>query len=298
MESSRSPKTSGPRPIDRLLGVYAVVAALALLFPHRPQGWPLLASVHLGACWLLFRLPPVPALLRKTRQAIPKLGPLLGDWYPLLLIPLLYKELQTLNRAIYDGQYFDPLIIAWEAALFGGQPSRELAAAWPFPWLSETLHGAYLAYYLVIFGPPLYLYLRRRLEAFRTMVFTVMFTFVVFYLFFIYFPVQGPRYLFPAPGGAIADGTLYRLSHAILEAGSSQGAAFPSSHAGVALAQTILAIRYMPRWAPLIGAITLGIALGSVYGGFHYAIDAVLGLALGAVLAAAAPAVHRRMMRS
>jgi membrane-associated phospholipid phosphatase len=102
--------------------------------------------------------------------------------------------------------------------------------------------------------------------------------------------VQGPRYLFDPPGGVIANGFLYQLTHTVLEAGSSQGAAFPSSHVGVSVTQTLLMIRYMPRLAPLIGVLTLGLALGAIYGGFHYAIDAAAGLALGvAAYAAAGP---------
>jgi hypothetical protein len=62
-----------------------------------------------------------------------------------------------------------------------------------------ALHAAYLSYYFIIFVPPLRAVPARphamRLPARRS--FAVMLSFFAHYLFFIFFPVQGPRYLFP-----------------------------------------------------------------------------------------------------
>src|SRR5690606_19851180 len=118
---------------------------------------------------------------------------------------------------------------------------------------------------------------------------------LVSYLFFIYFPVQGPRYLFPPPGGGLEVGPAYRLAHRVLEAGSSQGAAFPSSHVAVATAQTALVARLLPRLLPAVALLSAGLAAGAVYGGFHYATDVVAGLALAVVLVLAAPRIHALM---
>jgi membrane-associated phospholipid phosphatase len=268
---------------DRLFAVYAASSGIALLFPNRPAFWPLLLVAHavvvvagLGAgpfagAWA--------ALVRRAPRAA-----LVRAWYPLLLVPLLYAELPLLNRAVWGGRYFDDLILRAEAALFNGQPSREWAADMPLPWLSELLHASYLSYYLLIYGPPLLLYVRGRGAAFAAGLLALMATFFLHYLCFVYFPVQGPRYLFPAPGGPIADGFFYQLAHRILEAGSSQGAAFPSSHVGVSVAQAIVAWRWLPRLAPLITVLAAGLALGAVYGGFHYAIDATVGAIVGAAV--------------
>ena len=35
---------------------------------------------------------------------------------------------------------------------------------------------------------------------------------------------------------------------------------------------------------PIIALLTIGLALGAIYGGFHYATDAVIGALLGAFL--------------
>jgi membrane-associated phospholipid phosphatase len=203
----------------------------------------------------------------------------------------------VLNVAVHNGRYFDEIILRSEQQLFGGQPSRELAAAWPYPALSEFLHFSYLAYYLIIYGPFLLLYLRGRFGDHQRAAFTVMLTFFAHYIFFIYFPVQGPRYLFPAPSGDIANGAMYNLAHQILEAGSSRGAAFPSSHVGVAFAQTFMAFQLLKRWAPLLLILSTGLAVGAVYGGFHYATDVIAGFAYSIMIFFLAPHSARLLGR-
>jgi membrane-associated phospholipid phosphatase len=282
-------------PLDRLFAIYMVIAASALLFPYRPGQWPLLLALHALVVVLFWPLPPLAGAVEAAGPATKRVVRATADWAPLLLIPALYTELAVLNRAVHDGRYFDDLIIAAEQAVFGGQPSQDWAVALPSIWLSEPLHAAYLSYYFIIFVPPLLLYLLGRTKEFRFAAFTVMFAFFAHYMFFIFFPVQGPRYLFPPPGGELAGGMFYQVAHRVLEAGSSQGAAFPSSHVGVSVAQTLIVLRFLPRWAPLIALLTLGLALGAVYGGFHYAIDAVAGAVLGVLVFVAAGPLHRRL---
>ncbi|MEX1184269.1 MAG: phosphatase PAP2 family protein [Gemmatimonadota bacterium] len=277
-------------PLDRLLATYLLIASAAFAFPYRPSSWPWLLAVHVAAAAVLWPASRVGrASLDRARPAAGEstatgsgAGALhaVADWAPLLLMPLLYAELAVLNRAVHGGRYFDELVIGWEQALFGGMPSTEWAAAMPSLRLSEPLHFAYLSYYFIIFVPPLLLFLRGRRDAFRAGVFTLMFSFLVHYIFFIYFPVQGPRYLFPH-GSTAAAGFFEQLAHRVLEAGSSQGAAFPSSHVGVSVTQTLIAMRCMPRISIPLAVLTTGLAAGAVYGGFHYAIDALAGTVLG-----------------
>lgn len=278
--------------MDRLFGLYLLAAGLALAFPWRPASWPLLALLHLLGAALALTGPD--RLLRPLLgERAPGVARFIHDWYPLAIMPLLYAELAALNVAVWHGRYFDGIIQGVEQAVFGTQPSYGLSRALPYLALSEPLHACYLSYYFIIYGPPLILYLLGRRADFRRLVFALMLTFFVHYLFFVYFPVQGPRYTFPAPGGVLARGPVYQLAHRLLEAGSSRGAAFPSSHVAVSTAQAVLVWRYLRPWAPLVTVLALGLACGAVYGGFHYATDAVSGFLLGLALVLAAPAVQR-----
>jgi membrane-associated phospholipid phosphatase len=270
--------------------VYAIVASAAVFFPHRPEYWPVVLIIHLLAVVLLWPLPPFRQGWDVFSQRWPRAMQVPFDWLPFLLIPLLYTELAPLNQMVHGGVYFDSIILAVEHAVFG-MPSQDLAVRFPFLWLSEMLHGGYLSYYFIVFVPPLILYLTGRRQAYRRVVFTVLLSFFLHYVFFIYFPVQGPRYLFPAPGGSIARGHLYQATHKLLEAGSSRGAAFPSSHVGVSVTQTLIMFRFLPRVAIVLCVLTVLLATGAVYGGFHYATDAFCGLLLGTITVLIAPRV-------
>ena len=283
------------RALRRLFALYLFISGLALLFPHRPRAWLVVLVVHVFGIVLLLGIGPAPITPNWFAARWPRLAKFIGDWYVLGLMPALYTELALLNVAVHNGRYFDDVVLRWEEQLFGGQPSRELAAAMPWLPLSEVLHFSYIAYYLIIYGPFVLLYMRGRRDDHQRAAFTIMLTFFAHYLFFIYFPVQGPRYLFPAPSGEIENGLMYQLAHKILEAGSSRGAAFPSSHVGVSFAQTAMCFLLLKRWAPLLLVLSTGLAVGAVYGGFHYATDAVAGLVFGLLLFFIAPRVARML---
>ncbi|HEX6559324.1 MAG TPA: hypothetical protein VF021_07670, partial [Longimicrobiales bacterium] len=135
--------------IRRLFALYLAIAGMALLFPHRPASWAALLALHAAGITLLLR----PASLAPLARRFPGASRILGDWYMLLLIPALYTELATLNLAVFNGRYFDPIIQGWEQQIFGQQPSRDMWRAFPYLPLSEYLHFAYLSYYLIIYGP-------------------------------------------------------------------------------------------------------------------------------------------------
>jgi len=202
-----------------------------------------------------------------------------ADWLPLLAIPFLYAELPR----IAVGRVHDDIVQRWETAMFGTSPVQSTSAHWPYALLSEVLHAAYLSYYAIVYGPPILLYLRGRLEDFRSTVTGLMTMFAICYVAFIAFPVAGPRYEW-APPPSVFDGPVRRLVLRILAAGSSKGTAFPSSHVAVATVQTMLAFRRSAPTGLMLCALTSCLAIGAVYGGFHYAVDVLAGGLLGLVV--------------
>jgi membrane-associated phospholipid phosphatase len=277
-------------PVHRLWATYAVLSGIAAFFPYRPVAWPVVIFMHGLVAALFWPVPPFKQGWDFLSARWPAVVRLPFDWLPVLLVPLLYIELAPLNMMVHGGRYFDSIILAIEHFVFG-MPSRNLAQHFPILWLSEILHAGYLSYYLIIFVPPFILYVTGRKLEFRRAVFTVLLSFFMHYMFFIYFPVQGPRYLFPAPTGTIARGSVFQLTHKLLEAGSSRGAAFPSSHVGVSVTQTLIMMRYSPRLSIALAVLTILLANGAVYGGFHYATDAFFGLMLGTIAVLIAPRV-------
>lgn len=281
------------RAVDLLTVAYLAVSVIALVGPGRPARWPLLLLTHLGliaAIWAVGRVPtkPVGSTFAKVLRVV-------RSWYPLLIVPFLYTELPRLNQSLASG-YYDSAIVALEQMVFGTQPAQRLAGALPLPALSEILHAGYLSYYVLIYAPPLVLYAQGRRHAYARVLFYEMLTFYACYLVFIVFPVQGPRYLWPAPPGVPA-GSVRALALQLLEAGSSRGAAFPSSHVAVAVMQTLVAFRWLPRLAPVLALLTVALAVGAVYGGFHYATDVILGAAVAVALFPVGRVLHRRLAR-
>ena len=267
--------------IDRLsIAYFGITGIVALVFGGLPGAG--VAAAHAVIVFAITRM----AAWRPERG----LGGIVRAAYPALLTPVLYAELAVLNRFVTQ-RYFDATVQRWDAVIFGGQPSVELSALLPWVAFSEVLHLGYFFYYAIIPIALLGVYRTRGFDALHRAALAVSAAFFVCYLIFVFFPVAGPRYEFARIGGDIGDGTLYRLVHGILESGSSKGTAFPSSHIAASLAAIIAAGREDPRWFRLLIVPQIALTVGTVYGRFHYGIDALVGIvvALGICVALRRP---------
>jgi membrane-associated phospholipid phosphatase len=276
--SAVSPQLSAPRlqPIDvatlAYLGVATVALARALGAAPVPQwGWLLVAHGLLGAL----------VLLAPRARASGAVGRFVGDWYPMLLLGGLYGELGILTLA--NGVSYDAAIQRLEALVFGSQVSYRWIRETPDVTLSWLLHLSYLSYYPVLYLPALALWLRGRRDAVRHTIFALMVTFYTCYVVSLFFPVAGPRYAFPLPDNAATAVWPARAAQWLLNSGDSWGVAFPSSHVAAAVVATGMLLRYARRPGLVLLPLTTGLVLAVVYGQFHYAVDAVAGLALAAV---------------
>jgi membrane-associated phospholipid phosphatase len=261
----------------KVLSGYVVVAvALASWRAVAGDGsWPVV-GIYAGVLGLIAWTWRAPDGARAQR--------FLRDWLPLLALPLLYASIPA---TAVRREMVDVTVQGWDRALFGTDPARTLAGALPSAFLSEVLHAAYLSYYIVIYLPPLLMYLRGDLEAFRDTMFAFTVAMTICFAAFCVFPVAGPRYEWPAPGG-VPQGPIRSLVLFILEGGSSRGTAFPSSHLAIALSVGLSSFRWSRRLGLGVLAVTLLLGLGAVYGGFHYAVDMLAGGVVG-VLSVAGP---------
>jgi membrane-associated phospholipid phosphatase len=264
-------------PLDRVTLVYVGVAVAFTLWrgPSRVAGAGLL-GVGLALVGL------TAAVLAPRARSSGPLGQLLGEFYPLIVIVALYTQVGLLNSA--GGVSHDAIVQRWEAVLFGGQPSLAWIRSQPSPRWSTVMHAAYLSYYAILTVPPVVLWLTRRREAARRTLFLMMITFYICYVAFLLFPVAGPRYLFPLAENEATAVPLAVFTHRLLAEGSAWGTAFPSSHVAVAVVAAWCGWRFLrPLGAVLVPAAVL-LALGTVYGQFHYAVDALAGAVLGVLV--------------
>lgn len=287
-QSDASAERPQPRPAELLTAGYLLVTGLLVATLGEPPfaWWPILAAHALGIVALLLIVPRLrsggwPGVVR--------------DWLPVLAPPLFYAEVAHLNQLLGTG-YHDRAIQVIEGALFvsasGAQPGVVLRHLLPWPAVGEYLHFSYFAYYLLL---PLLagaLYYRGRIREFRYVVAAVLATFYLCFLCFILYPVAGPWYHLPHPSTAAIGEFFPHIVHRILALAASKGAAFPSSHVAVAVVIWLLAWRFTRRVFWIFAAIVPTLALGTVYGGFHYAVDVAAGTVVGIICYLAAPRIY------
>jgi len=277
---------SATRPTDVLSrGFVLLMAALTAARAGQVGAWPWLLLADLLILILLDLLGRAPSGSR--------LAGVTALWYPFLLIGAYYGQLGVIGLGV--AHVHDAAVQHWEAALFGGQPSLTWQAASGTALLSTVLHACYLAHYLIIIAVPAWLWWRAGREASARAVFGIALAFDVCYVAFAVFPVAGPWYTLPAPRVPLAHVAMDRAVHALLDAGSSFGTAFPSSHVAASWCAVLMARRHAPWLAAALAPVVVGLALGTVYGQFHYVVDAVAGAAVAVACALAADPLRRRL---
>ena len=262
-------RQEGPFAVDYILIAYVLATGVLWVVGGGARGL-LMAVVHVvvSAGLLWFAHLPVP---RNRVLAFFRV------FYPVAITPIFYAELATLNQLLFPG-YFDAAVQQWEAGVFGRQLSMIADnPAVAFQWLSEILHTGYFSYYFIMPVAAAGALLAAGVRASHRVTVTTALAFYVSYLCFAVFPVGGPRYEFQAIGGVIADGQVYQLVHRLLEGGSSRGTAFPSSHVAVSLSTWLATWSASRTLFWILAPFAISLTLGTVYGRFHYGIDAAIG---------------------
>lgn len=254
-------------------GCAIVAAYLALSL------WPVLryASISGQASPAVIHVTALALAIAAARSRHAWLGTVRA-WLPLAIGPWLYLELRW--AIVGAGRpHFDTLVVGWEHALFRGDPSTTMALRLPGLALSELLHLCYVSYYAIVLVPPLLLAARGRRDGFARTMLSLAVVYATCFTIYLLFPVDGPRFIVgPA---AAPDGPVRRTVLHLLATGSSRGTAFPSSHVAASVVATLAAYVTQRRVGIVLAVLTAGLTVGTVYGGFHYAVDALAGLAVG-----------------
>ena len=284
---------SGLFAAEKIALIYNLLTSVLILFLFRVMDHPwhmLLDRAMIAALTMLliylYRLAPCKfsALVRVLIQLV-----LLSYWYP---------DTFEFNRFFPN---LDHLFATAEQFFFGGQPSIWFCHAFPQLLVSEAFNMGYFFYYPMMLIVVLF-YAFRRFERLERVGFLLVASFFAYYLVYIFLPVAGPQFYFPAvgaehimagtfpavgdyfhyhqellPGPGYPHGVFYQLVEASQQVGERPTAAFPSSHVGVSTIMMMLAWRgsrrlfacLFPFYALLCGA--------TVYIQAHYLIDAIVG---------------------
>jgi membrane-associated phospholipid phosphatase len=260
---------------EQLLLAYLLLTTIvgAARYPEQHAiGWVFLANALLAAIIVGGALAPANPPQRPLRAIL-----------PILLLMALYPALDILNR-FGAVTVHDPLVRGWEHALFGAEVSRTWWQTMPSRFWSTVLHSAYLLYYPILLGPPVYFLLRGDASGTERTVRWVLSVFLLSYTCFLFFPVAGPYYEFPRPADWFLDNPAARLVYRALDRGSAYGAAFPSSHVAGTLVALAAAYRGARRLGHVILLPAILLTIGVVYCQMHYAVDAIAGVLLAGVV--------------
>lgn len=275
----------GTIPTDKVFAAYLVINSGVILWHAKDvPGWG----------WLLFANGLAALMLALLARApLTRLVTFIGGAYPIILTAAYYTQLGIINLNV--GRLFDGTVQRWEVALFGSQVSVTWHEAMPSKVLSFILHFCYGSYYWILVLPALFLFFRRPRDTFERGVFVMTLGFYACYVVFSLFPVAGPRYFYGNATGPIADVATARVVHWLTEGGSAIGTAFPSSHVAATWCAVYALWRDARKLALFVAPVALGLAIGTVYGQFHYAIDAVVGAIFGVLLCLAADPLRRAL---
>lgn len=287
------PRRSGLLPTEKVTLLYTLFTTLVLLvlwnrFSHPLELLEGRALVLGGLCLTggLYCLVPS-RLTLFFRQLYPLT--LLGFWYPDT-----YEFCQLFP-------YLDHVFAHADQWLFGCQPALAFSELLPGKLWSELFHLGYFSYYpliaITVLAP---LFVCR--EQFGRTAFIVMSCFFLYYLIYLFLPVAGPQYYFPAAGlenirqgifpamgdwfrthaelqpGSGPDGFFRSLVDLSQASGERPTAAFPSSHVGISTVLMFLLYRNCRKllWPALPFYVFLCGA--TVYIEAHYLVDVFGGL--------------------
>ena len=279
-------------------GYILLVGLLVLLFHNQTvPGWGWFVGAHVVLLALIH------LLVRATGRG--RGGGALDfirHFYPVLLYAAFYRESGMLSQMFVTG-HLDPVVIRWEQALFGFQPSMEFMVKLPWLPVSEVFYASYFSYYVMIAGVGLALFLRRS-EAFFHYVSVLSFVFYICYLIYIFLPVIGPRLFSRSLGGytlppdvqalapayslafppEVTRGLFFRIMALIYDVFEAPGAALPSSHVAASICTVWFSFRYRLRIRHVHLVMVVLLCLSTVYCRYHYVIDVFAGLLTVAVL--------------
>ena len=213
----------------------------------------------------------------------------LAYWYP---------DTFEFNRLFPN---LDCFFASAEQWLFNCQPSVEFSKLCPDIWFSEPFNMGYFAYYPLIAIVAIY-YFVFKFEWFEKASFVIVTSFFLYYLIYIFVPVAGPQFYFPAigmdnveacnflsigdyfnynnillPGPNFEQGLFFELVEASQEVGERPTAAFPSSHVGISTILMIMVWRVNKKLCYVLTPFYVLLCCATVYIQAHYLIDVFAG---------------------
>lgn len=209
---------------------------------------------------------------------------ILRDWYPAPLLLMAYREMGWYAPAEHTYELERGWIL-WDRFFLYELGAKRAIESLGI-WLPSALEISYSLVYTIPYFSLAVLYaygLRRRADRF---LFPFAFSVLAAYALFPYFPSEPPRTVFPGEDLPAAMTLFRRFNLWLVGSYGIHISVFPSAHCSGAFSGAF-AMRYaLPEkpwvWRFLL-VLAVSIALATVYGRYHYLVDALSGLAIALV---------------
>ncbi len=262
-----------------ILAYFTYVAAIAPIFiPQGDKRW--FAGVGaVAAAAILLGLSPNDSHLR--------------DWAPLGFTLAAYREMNWFTPTIRD-HHLERSWIGWDRWLLDTAHLRaaiESAGA----LIPSYLEICYVLVYAIAPISVLILLLNHRRDRLHTFWLAYLAGTLAAYALFPYFPSDPPRTAFAGADLPNIVTVFRRLNLAILREYGIRSSVFPSAHVSSAFACAwglLIAMPDRKRFAFIVAAYAFSVAIATIYGRYHFAVDAAAGLAVSFL--AFAPVVQRK----
>eukprot|EP01134_Creolimax_fragrantissima_P001510 CFRG1510T1 len=224
------------------------------------------------------------------------------DLYGILTCVYIYAEDGKLIANIRNTKdFWDPWLKRIDATVFDipvniglGSYIRNLTPPLFDKILGEYLSFCYFFFYFILVGSWLLVWqFGSKREHFDQTAAAIAMTYLFCEACFLIMPAAGPYWTYDHPKASEVGYLFSYITHVVVEGGSSSGTAFPSSHCAITTAAWVSMIMYLPRVGLAYILVCPGLWVATVWCGFHYGIDSIVGIAVGALCTALANAFAR-----
>lgn len=259
-------------PVDYLLlGYNFILILFCIIFYEKIERPWLLISVNLLIALIIFNC------IYFEKGNYRSFNFWLHTWLPIITLSVYYTESTVIDHIIFPVT-FDSLLSKWDINIFNIHINEILAPLANSQLVDQIMHIFYFSFFLFISIPVLFMLLRKYHRVYE-MIFTLTLMMFAHYLFFIFFPADGPisdrEFLFPDRVYFISImDWIYRFSE-------QGGGAFPSTHVAASIIVFLYSYKFFKNLRWLLVVFCIGIVLSTVYCSYHYAIDSVAGIITG-----------------
>ena len=217
------------------------------------------------------------------------------DLFPIGCVLLAYQQMGWFAQP-HESFELERSWVIWDRLLL-----RDLGLQQAIEFFGPVLPGLLELLYCLtyVLAPSAYLVLLANGRADRADRFLALYvaSAVAAYALFPYFPSEPPRAVFPGELFPGHDTVFRRLNWWILGGAGIHTSVFPSGHVSSAFGCAFGLLHALPerkRYGLIFVAAACGIALATVYGRYHYAVDALAGLAASGIATMACLYAFRR----